>query len=69
MFVSFTKVTRNASYKDSRVQLDSDAIQLPDAALSTQSLQPLVIPLAHITLGRKKDSFYMNIRNPIPQKV
>ena len=25
--------------------------------------------LAHITLGRKKDPFYINIRNPIPPKV
>ena len=25
--------------------------------------------LAHITLGRKRDPFYINIRNPIPQKV
>ena len=25
--------------------------------------------LAHITLGRKKDPFFINIRNPIPQKV
>ena len=25
--------------------------------------------LAHITLGRNMDPFYINIRNPIPQKV
>ena len=25
--------------------------------------------LVHITLGRKKDPFFLNIRNPIPQKV
>ena len=25
--------------------------------------------LAHITLGRQKDPFFINIRNPIPQKV
>ena len=29
--------------------------------------RPLV--LTHITLGRKKDPLYLNIRNPIPQKV
>ena len=28
-----------------------------------------VVYLAHITLGRKKDPFCINIRNPIPQKV
>ena len=28
---------------------------------------PLI--LAHITLGRKKDPFFINIKNPIPQKV
>ena len=25
--------------------------------------------LAHITLGRQKDPLFINIRNPIPQKV
>ena len=25
--------------------------------------------LVHITLGRKKDPFFLDIRNPIPQKV
>ena len=25
--------------------------------------------LAHITPGRKKDPFYINVRNPLPQKV
>ena len=38
-------------------------IQIPE-----RNYKPTVI-LAHITLGRKKDSFYINIRNPIPQKV
>ena len=29
----------------------------------------LALNLVHITLGRKKDPFFLNIRNPIPQKV
>ena len=24
--------------------------------------------LAHITLARKKDRFYINVRNPVPEK-
>ena len=28
-----------------------------------------LLNLAHITPGRKKDPFFLNIRNPIPPKV
>ena len=28
-----------------------------------------IISLAHVTPGRKKDPFYINTRNPIPQKI
>ena len=37
-------------------------------AQSDSCIQQSIV-LAHITLGRKEDRFYIKIRNPIPQKV
>ena len=45
------------------------ALAFQDPMTSYGSYRVLTIVLAHITLGRKKAPFYINIRNPIPQKV
>ena len=45
------------------------AFNFSELCIGEQHRQAEPQTLVHITLGRKKDPFFLNIRNPIPQKV